>query len=538
MNALSRRELLTAFLGLPTALDACRRSPSAVPDGTLISPTERIGHLLRDGFSVQVHTWERVPVVIVGGGVAGLSAAWRLALAGVDFVLLELEEVAGGTAKSGTAKNGVARGFPFPWGAHYVTVPMPENRLMTRVLRELGAIEDVAGEPVVVEEALCRDPEERLFYRGRWYEGLYLRVGATRADLAQYDAFRAEVERLALLRDPSGRRAFAIPMARCSTDADFMALDRISMADWMDRQGYHSERLRWLVSYACRDDYGARPEETSAWAGLFYFASRVRSAGVEPQAVVTWPEGNGKLVDHLYQPIRDRVRLGVAVASVNVSEDGIRVAGIRDSERVGLWADQVILATPQFLSRRWLRRPPLGSFDYGAWMVANLSLSARPKEKGFPLAWDNVFYDSPSLGYVVATHQSGLDYGPTVFTYYYPLCDPSSADARRRLLGTDWRGWSEIALADLSRAHPGIGAMTERLDVVRWGHAMIRPSPGFLWGAERRLAAEPVRVGQSTVHGAHSDLGGVALFEEALDQGVRAAEEVLAARSVPYESWR
>jgi hypothetical protein len=54
--------------------------------------------------------------------------------------------------------------------------------------------------------------------------------------------------------------------------------------------------------------------------------------------------------------------------------------------------------------------------------VANLILKDRPAEdeEDYPLCWDNVFYDSPSLGYVAATHQRGLDYGPTVFTWYNP----------------------------------------------------------------------------------------------------------------------
>ena len=36
----------------------------------------------------------------------------------------------------------------------------------------------------------------------------------------------------------------------------------------------------------------------------------------------------------------------------------------------------------------------------------------------------------------------------------------------------------EPALPDLSRAHPGFRPLVERLDVMRWGHAMIRPRPG------------------------------------------------------------
>jgi len=59
--------------------------------------------------------------------------------------------------------------------------------------------------------------------------------------------------------------------------------------------------------------------------------------------------------------------------------------------------------------------------------------------------------------------------------------------------------------------------------VMRWGHAMIRPRPGFMWGAARREAAKPYR----GIHFAHSELSGVALFEEAFDSGLRASNEIL-----------
>jgi hypothetical protein len=158
-------------------------------------------------------------------------------------------------------------------------------------------------------------------------------------------------------------------------------------------------------------------------------------------------------------------------------------------------------------------------------MVANLFLKDRPAARGFPLAWDNVLYESPSLGYVVATHQRGLDRGPTVFTYYYPMCDADPREARSKLLEMDWRACADVALTDLSRPHPDIRSLVERLDVMKWGHAMIRPRPGFVWGEARRKAATPHR----GIHFAHTDLSGVALFEEAFYHGIRAAGEVLAA---------
>jgi phytoene dehydrogenase-like protein len=547
---MNRRELLAAFLGVPLALSACRKSEAPpFPEGEIVGASDGFGHLLRDRVRVEVASdaWEDVGVCIVGGGVAGLSAAWRFLKAGFeDFVVLELEPAPGGTARSGAGRGVV----PYPWGAHYVPAPTRENRALVALLEEMGVVEgrDAEGNPIVAEQFLCRDPEERVFYKGHWYEGLYMHAGATAEDLAQLDAFNAEAVRWSAWRDARGRRAFAIPVAASSDDAEATALDRVSMDEWMRARRFNSERLRWLVDYACRDDYGLTLEQTSAWAGLFYFASRLARPGEDSQPLITWPEGNGRLVAHLYEAARSRVRLDLAAADIvprgEKGAEGVDVIALaRDGRSArGFRASRVVFAAPHFLTP-YLIRPyreggapaHVSEFQYGAWMVANLFLKDRPRQgHDFPLAWDNVLYESPSLGYVVATHQRGLDRGPTVFTYYYPLTDADPRRARARLLETDWKAWADVALTDLERAHPDIRALTSRLDVMRWGHAMIRPRPGLVWGGARTEAQKPYR----GVHFAHTDLSGIALFEEAFDHGLRAAEEVLRERGVTTESVR
>src|SRR5262245_51451325 len=267
----TRRDFVAMLLGAPFAYACSKGAPSrALPPGTLIDTGMARGHAaIRDGKVPTVTTWRKQRVVVVGGGVAGLGAAWELRRRGVtDVLVLELDDVIGGTARGGSSSV-----TPYPWGAHYIVAPQKEQTELIALLAELGAIEGEAadGTPIVDEALRCREPEERVFYRGRWYEGLYLDAGASAEDLRQLAAFRGWIDRWSAWRDRDGNSAFAIPTRRSTSDPVVTALDQISFAAWLDARGLTSERLRWLCDYACRDDYALLAVDASAWAGLFYF---------------------------------------------------------------------------------------------------------------------------------------------------------------------------------------------------------------------------------------------------------------------------
>lgn len=526
---LTRRELLSTFLGAPFALAACRTAPVHFPDGEIVGQSVSIGHILREqrSFEVPAENWRNVRVAIIGGGVAGLSAAWKLRKLGVeDVVLVELEKEPGGTAISGQGKQ-----VGYPWGAHYLPVPFRENAELIELLDEMSLLEGrtAEGDLIVKEEFLCRDPEERVFYKGRWYDGLYLHPGESEDDKQQLAEFQRRIDEWVNWRDAKGRRAFVVPSAQCSDDAEVTALDRISFAEWLRQNSFTSERLIWYCDYACRDDYGLKLDQTSAWAGLFYFCSRVRKSGDESQPFITFPEGNGRFVKHLAASVNDKILRSHMAVSVVPNGNGVDVICLADGQLRGFRAQRVIYASPVFTAayaiRGFAENAPFDAreFRHNAWFVANLFLKDRPKPRfarDFPLAWDNVLYESPSLGYVNATHQKGIDYGRTVWTYYYPMCHEENG--RTKLFNYAWRDLAVVCLSDISRAHPEMYDLCERLDVMRWGHAMISPRPGFIWGDDRRKALDPYR----NIHFAHTDLSGIALFEEAFYHGLRAAMEV------------
>lgn len=530
---LTRREFLatSAALAAGAAVSGfASHSPPRRFEGGILGAGARVGHLLRDGGIPPPSSTERTGVVIVGGGIGGLAAGRALRRRGFDdFRVLELEEKPGGNSMSG--RNSVSA---YPWGAHYVPLANPENRDILELFEELDIItgHDASGLPIYNEYHLCADPHERLYIHGRWQEGLVPQVGITDRDRAQYDQFFPAMEKFRNARGRDGRPAFAIPVDASSRDPEWVRLDAISMEKFLDERGWDSKPLRWYVNYCCRDDYGATMRDTSAWAGIHYFASRRgRAANAGSQTVVTWPEGNGWIVKRFRDAIGDRVRTSCLAVNIERDESGVAVDyyDVAQNRTVRVRARAVIFAAPRFVASRVIRElrgaaDAATGFSYSPWAVANLTLRSRPEGRGADLSWDNVMYTSDSLGYVVANHQR-LESRPreTVITWYQPLSDKSPREARMEAISTSYDTWTERIVHDLKRAHPGIADEITHLDVWLWGHGMIRPTPGFIWGKARQAAMKPL----GNIFFAHSDLSGISIFEEAYTRGIQAAAQTL-----------
>jgi hypothetical protein len=471
--------------------------------GSFVNDSFQQGHLLRDRTAFPApRQIVKTSVVIIGGGIAGLGAAWRLQKKGcTDFVLLEMNAQAGGNSRWG--ENEITA---YPWAAHYVPVPGPRAVYVRELFEELGVLKNGQWE----ERYLCFAPQERLFLYGRWQEGIEPAIGLSQKDR---DQFRRLEEQIHGFR-ASGK--FTVPMD-IGLSESCSHLDQISFADWLRDQRMDSRILSWYLNYCCRDDYGATTDQTSAWAGIQYFASREP----EEKGPLTWPEGNGWIVRRLLERVGKFVRTGQMVHKISRTKRSLSVLSGETEYRT----EFVIFAAPTFLAPYLVEgMVPLRDFEYSPWLTANLTLEHLPDSYGGDPTWDSVVLDSPSLGYVDATHQNLRTHvDRTVWTFYWALTEGPPSQNRQLMLQRDWNYWKEAILHDLERVHRDIRRCVSRIDIMRMGHAMARPKVGTIFSPELQRLRKP----HGRILFANSDLSGFSIFEEAQYRGVVAADSVL-----------
>lgn len=525
------------FLQLSIALTAfnswaasCKKGKKI--KGKILGSSASIGHMLRDHKFKEPELTEQKDIVIIGGGVSGLSAARFLKNSGLsDFAVLDLEQKMGGNSVHG--KNDVSA---YPWGAHYIPIP---NNTLTEYLDFLKGCEVITGLskeglPFYNEYYQCFDPQDRLYINGRWQEGLVPHFGVPDEDLKQIDQFLQLMNELRYKKGGDGKDAFSIPVDTSSKDEVFTSLDNITMKEWLFQKGFTSDYLHWYIDYCTRDDFGTALKQVSAWAGIHYFASRKgKGANAEPQDVLTWPEGNGWLVQRLQKDIKPQLMTGALVLNVQEKEDNVHVdyLDIASKQLRRIIAKQCIMAAPQFIASRLLKdNKRIGlvqqNFNYMPWMVANLTVSKLEERSGASMSWDNVLYGSDSLGYVEATHELVAQHVPRKnLTYYLPLTNDTVVKERKAALHKGHTEWVKIIMDDLKKVHPNIEEATEEVNIMVWGHAMVQPLPGYIHGTLRKELAESIN---NRIHFAHTDLAGISIFEEGFYQGLNAAKKVIA----------
>ncbi len=494
-------------------------------------------------------------VIIIGGGISGLTVAYKLARRNprMRILLLEREYETGGVSKSENWD-----GIEYAIGAAYMINPEPpenddpENPSQERqnldLLIELGLREE--GEDI---EA-CNTKDRR------WATHRNHVVFTNQRLLNDEEVLTEENVRFFEVVSESDR----FPSIPPEDPLLVQALDTISFQEFLrnfdlQRELYGRAVGRippagWeSIEYYFWGAFGTNTWETSAYHGLNFYAA-------EFTRLLVFPGGNAFIARRLTERIRSMderlIRTGsyVLLAEPAPDEDGGRHWVVKVERREGgsrgyLYRTRsVVFASPIFLAKRMLPSLPLEQMqaldrlDYRSFVVANVLLTPPMKDiftsqrilhsyemqrahntdpRQHPpdeLSRHNVFSDVVNGTFAACSERQPH----TILTVYRPYPYPAGREFLRYLTYEYVEAEIRKAVLEAYGAHGLKPEHIHEIRLARWGHPMIIPRPGQL--ADRLM--EKCRRGQPGLFFSHTDVHGAPAIENALAAAHAAVRDV------------
>jgi spermidine dehydrogenase len=556
-----------------------------------------VAHDLRDGKFADasrraIDTGERYDLVVVGGGLSGLAAAYFFQkIRGGRCLVLDNHPMAGGEAKRNEFEvDGVH--LIGPQGSNDFG-SRPRSGWLGEYWKDLGlpsgpgAFEFQAWEKGVAPLAIAREHYDfQLWYDEFESHGFFF-AGPDGSLRMVRDAFGAG------LKDTPWSETLRNDFLRWRSNPKIY--DGPDLARWLDTMTYEELLVRELKIDPAVARY-ADPILAGAAGGL---GSDVISAQCAAQiglpgtgngesashkladaTLIAFPGGNDGITRHVLKKLSPNAIAGEGFAGVlngtirfeeldrkgNPTRIRLNATAVRVANRAD-GAVEVIYAKEGALHRTIAGGVVMAAGGWSSsYVVADASPEYREAFQDFvraPMLVVNValrnwrsLYDlgitaasyRDRFGFCCNLRQSMIvgDYRPplhpdkpTLLTFYVPFERPGeslrrqAASARTDLLRTSYREYEVKIREQLMRlfARGGFDARRDVAGIVlnRWGHAYVCPAPGFYFGRNGKPAApEVLRRLAGRIAFANADLHGHQNWADATAEGKRAVEQLFA----------
>jgi len=415
----------------------------------------RICHQVRDGkiFS-RPPVSARHDVVIVGGGVSGLTAAYLLRKR--DFLLLEKEPHWGGNAYSMEYQ-----GCAYATGSAF----LGKSEYAYSFAKEIGL------EPLPIND------RDSTIIKGEW-------IGNTWTEGLDKLPYPASVR--------EGFKKFKKDLLAIDLDKRATELYNVPFSDFM--KGYPIEVKQWWDTFG-PSNWGATTENTAAALGI----DNLQEIGAETvPEFYTWPGGLGvitkRLAEILQSKFADHMQLGATTVAVVPDNGEVQVTYMQGAELNTVAAKTVIMASPKFITRRIVQglsekqSDAMQQIRYIPYPVVNLIFDKPVFNKSYD-TWcpGNAFTDFIVADWVIR-NQPGYKQKYNILTCYTPM---SEDDRGSLLTESGARKKAASVLDDFQKLFPGSNVDPIEVHIYRRGHPLYMSTPG-LYTKVQPLARQPM----------------------------------------------
>jgi monoamine oxidase len=266
------------------------------------------------------------PVLIVGGGIAGLTAAYYLDRSGVPVRIVEASQVVGGRIRTQSQALGTETSVEL--GGEFIDSGHINIR---QLAKELGLVEI---DLVASDRGLARDT---WFFDNRLVNE------------------RELVSAFVPLAKQIDRDVKAIGEVNYkSTNARARQLDRLSISSYLDRY-CANPILRQFIAIAYTNEYGLEVKLQSAINLLLLIGKDARKIEIFGSSDQRYhiQGGNQQITDKLASKLRDRIEINTQLESIrSTSNNRYRVSLRQDGVSREYTFDRVVLALPFSMLRK------------------------------------------------------------------------------------------------------------------------------------------------------------------------------------------